>query len=358
MRVLFSRALSHRDFFRIRTLLKAGFFFLPEYFLFKKVFSAPKLINFLFTRHCNLNCSICHAHELRREATQPELSTSELEKFILSCRSFSPDWFFSGGEPFVRSDFPDILALIKKLGMRASVVTNGTLLTEKVLDRLPHGVLRAIFFSFLGPAAEHDAITGQVGSFQQMVDNIQLLTKRHPDCQIYINAPLTEATLRNLDQFFAVLQPLPIKFLRFSQLNFLTPAELKAHEQFAMKHNFLNYHAQSWLPEKVPAIKDLLLEKLQVPWPGSILFDIALQGSELNSWYSEHFATSRICHYIWHTAFIEPDGTVMSCQFLKEPFGNIREQSLLEIWRSQRFQNFRRLIKKQLAPGCARCCKL
>jgi MoaA/NifB/PqqE/SkfB family radical SAM enzyme len=352
------RALSHRDFFRTRTLLRAGFCFLPEYGILKRVFSAPKIINLLLTRRCNLNCSICHAHDLRIEEGNPELSTAELEKLVLDSRSFSPDWFFSGGEPFLRDDLPELLSLIKKYGMKASAVTNGTLLNEKYIKRISPGSLGAVFFSILGPEKEHDEITGQEGSFGRVMENIRLLSELLPECRIYVNAPLTESTLTNLNEFLDSLRQQPISFLRFSQLNFLTPQELEAHERFAEKHGFINLKAHSWVQAKAPPVKDLILSRLTSDLSQPFSFDVKLSAPELAVWYSEHFNLRRLCHYIWHTAYIQPDGMVMSCQFLQEPFGNIREQGLLEIWKSERFQEFRRLIRKNLAPGCARCCKL
>ena len=73
----------------------------------------------------------------------------------------------TGGEPTIHPRFIDVLKLCKKLGMRTSVGTIGTMLQQPdfAAAAVPH--LDEALFSLHGPTAEiHGALAGRDGSFE------------------------------------------------------------------------------------------------------------------------------------------------------------------------------------------------
>jgi len=55
------------------------------------------------------------------------------------------------------------------------------------------------------------------------------------------------------------------------------------------------------------------------------------------------------CHRLWRTMVITTDGFVVPCCFDKNAnykLGNLKEQSVLEIWKNQEYMNFRKKILK------------
>ncbi|MBC8500036.1 MAG: SPASM domain-containing protein [Candidatus Atribacteria bacterium] len=79
---------------------------------------------------------------------------------------------------------------------------------------------------------------------------------------------------------------------------------------------------------------------------------------ELKSWYSNNFNINRRCTFVWKSLFISPNGDIIPCQFFIYKLGNIKTDSLENIWNSERYRKLRLRLKKGLLPGCARCCKL
>jgi MoaA/NifB/PqqE/SkfB family radical SAM enzyme len=61
------------------------------------------------------------------------------------------------------------------------------------------------------------------------------------------------------------------------------------------------------------------------------------------------------CDYLWKTLRIYADGT--HCPCLNFRAGNIREDSLDDLWNGPRMQALRLLFDQRLLPGCARCCR-
>ncbi|WP_306304039.1 radical SAM protein [Desulfosarcina cetonica] len=84
------------------------------------------------TRKCNLKCVHCYAHATE-DAVADELSTAEGKALIDDLAQFgAPVMLFSGGEPLVRKDLPELAAYAVDRGMRAVISTNGTLITAQM----------------------------------------------------------------------------------------------------------------------------------------------------------------------------------------------------------------------------------
>jgi len=72
----------------------------------------------------------------------------------------------------------------------------------------------------------------------------------------------------------------------------------------------------------------------------------------------DEYAFVEKCFYPWKTFRISPYGDVYSCS-IDVAFGNVREQSVIDIWNNEAYQTFRRALKKRrLFPKCAKCCAL
>ena len=88
------------------------------------------------TRRCNLKCIHCYAQAKDIEF-ENELSTDRRKDLIDDLANFgSPVILFSGGEPTLRKDLPELAAYAHKKGMRAVISTNGTLIDEELASKV------------------------------------------------------------------------------------------------------------------------------------------------------------------------------------------------------------------------------
>lgn len=82
------------------------------------------------TQKCNLNCSYCY-NKQNLNNSKVELTTEQWIETIDKLASNGVSSFIiTGGEPLIRKDLIDILKHINKLGLKASLLTNGTLLNK------------------------------------------------------------------------------------------------------------------------------------------------------------------------------------------------------------------------------------
>ncbi len=120
-----------------------------------------------FTRACNLNCMHCGSSAGRKR--EDELSPAEALKLCLDfknagCRGVA----LMGGEPFLREDFWRVASKIKELGMELSVITNGTIFSGEIFEKLKALKPRAVAVSVDASVPElHDRIRGVRGAYEK-----------------------------------------------------------------------------------------------------------------------------------------------------------------------------------------------
>ena len=112
------------------------------------------------TRACNLKCVHCYAHATDL-STSDELTTAEGRALIDDLAAFGvPVLLFSGGEPLVRKDLPELAAYAVEKGMRAVISTNGTLIDRPKAQKLKEIGLSYVGISLDGMEAVNDRFQG------------------------------------------------------------------------------------------------------------------------------------------------------------------------------------------------------
>ena len=110
-------------------------------------FSADKkpVVVWNMTRRCNLKCVHCYAQAEGERGSDP-ISTEQAKAMIDDLAAFgAPVMLFSGGEPLVRRDLPELASYATSRGMRAVISTNGTLIDRDMAKRL-----REVGLSYVG----------------------------------------------------------------------------------------------------------------------------------------------------------------------------------------------------------------
>lgn len=123
------------------------------------------VVVFNITRRCNLKCKHCYA-AATCGPVKGELSTDEALGVLDDLAAFGcPVVLFSGGEPLLRPDLPELIAHAADAGLRTVVSTNGTLITEDMAGKLGEIGLHYAGISLDGLEATHDAFRGRKGAF-------------------------------------------------------------------------------------------------------------------------------------------------------------------------------------------------
>jgi len=168
------------------------------------------------TRRCNLKCVHCYAHA-KDIPFDNELTTEEGKGLIDDLSAFgSPVMLFSGGEPLVRKDLPQLAAYAVEKGMRAVISTNGTLITPKMARTLKEIGLSYVGISLDGMQEINDRFRGITGAFKSALEGI----KNSQDAGIKVGLRFTvnKFNVKEIPKIFQLLEEMDIPRVCFYHL--------------------------------------------------------------------------------------------------------------------------------------------
>ncbi|MDF1532430.1 MAG: 12,18-didecarboxysiroheme deacetylase [ANME-2 cluster archaeon] len=124
-------------------------------------------------RRCNLHCVHCYAQS-RDIEYKDELTTQQGKELIDDLAQFgAPVILFSGGEPTMRKDLPELAMYARDKGMRAVISTNGTLIDEKMARVLKDIGLSYVGVSLDGMRETNDKFRGMPGAFDAALQGMR-----------------------------------------------------------------------------------------------------------------------------------------------------------------------------------------
>ena len=135
------------------------------------------------TEKCNLKCKHCYQNlDYIKKELNLKTKLKIIDDFVKFCRKIErkPRFSFTGGEPFlIKKQLYTLLAYCKKNypTIESSILTNGTLITEKDISILKSSNISYIQVSLDGAFEQtHDFIRGK-GTFKKALKTLRLLKK-------------------------------------------------------------------------------------------------------------------------------------------------------------------------------------
>lgn len=170
----------------------------------------PFIVIWETTQACDLACVHCRA------CAQPvrsalELSTSEAKRLIDQVADLqAPVFVLTGGDPLKRPDIFELVEYATTCGVRTSLTPSATpLLTREAIVKLKQCGLARLAISLDGPTPEiHDAFRRVPGSFEWTLRAVEWA--READLPAQINTTITRHNLQYLDAMISLLKRLDI----------------------------------------------------------------------------------------------------------------------------------------------------
>ncbi len=131
-----------------------------------------------WTQSCNLACTHCYADAVQGRA-RGELDTGQARALLHELAAFRvPALLLSGGEPLMRGDALELVGDARRLGLRCTLSTNGTLIDDATAAALAAAGITYVGVSLDGPPDVHDRWRGRRGAHAATVDGIRRLRAR------------------------------------------------------------------------------------------------------------------------------------------------------------------------------------
>jgi radical SAM protein with 4Fe4S-binding SPASM domain len=135
------------------------------------------------TERCNNNCVHCFINlPADDRARYRELTTGELKEILTEAAALgSLSVRFTGGEPLLRDDFPELYMFARRLGLRVLIFTNARLITQDLVALFRRTLpLERIEVTVYGMSQEaYEAVTRIPGSYGEFRRGVALLQQNH-----------------------------------------------------------------------------------------------------------------------------------------------------------------------------------
>lgn len=152
-----------------------------------------KYLNIYLTQACNLRCK--HCFMLSGIKLDNELTAGQWKNVLKDFKSIGGEYVtFTGGEALMNPDFEDIVKYASSIGLSVTILSNGVLWTDKLIDRL-YGYVNQIQISLDGINEQTNASVRGKGIFDKVVENIIKIANRG-----YRTSVATTFTLENLTE--------------------------------------------------------------------------------------------------------------------------------------------------------------
>lgn len=261
---------------------------------------------------CNAKCAFCFATTLEN-SDGPQLSLDEVKDIIReSVRLGAVTFEFLGGEPLMCKHLEEAIRFAKRARSVVGVTTNGILLTKKRIRSLEAAGLDVIQISLdSADHAEHDESRGVKGCYEKIMQAIEVI--KDSKIQLMLS---TVATNQNLDN-----QKL-LKVIKFAE-DLGVPITINPAGKVG---GWRSKEGILLTPQNRKVFHDIV-KTSHARWAGQINFleEGCPCGKEI----------------IYVTAY----GEVLPCAFIQISYGNIRQESLTNIW--QRLQDHKLVSERK-----------
>jgi MoaA/NifB/PqqE/SkfB family radical SAM enzyme len=296
----------------------------------------------LVNERCNVKCRFCEYWRMKQYSE--EMTIEQWQKALLSIKEFVGTFSinFSGGEPFIKKGFLDLLIWCRHNGIHAGVTTNGSAFTDRNIEKLIEAQPFNVNVSVDAPNAEiHDYLRGMPGLFHKASDGIRRLLAARKAADL--SFPLVIKTVVNRLNF----RLLP-NHVRWADQIGATAIHFQPMDEWTDETR-----EELWVqPNEYDELQAVINTLIRLKRGGAKI----MNNDSTIRLILPHFRKEKApaealpCRIGMRDFFIRTNGDVEVC-FFYPPIGNIKTQSARDIWYGEKAQEIRRQTVK-----CDRLC--
>jgi radical SAM protein with 4Fe4S-binding SPASM domain len=299
------------------------------------ILSAPLRVHLTVTQECPLRCR--HCSQKSRDAAPNELSLEEIQKLFddMAAAGVS-EVTIAGGEPFARNDIVQIISYARQKGLNVNLSTTGLFISRVTAKKLADLGLKSIRVSFDGSTEKsYDYFRGRKGAYRRAMRGIKAIREIFEKVPITIHSTIMKQNMTELLTLARMVQKLKCDVW---SVDYVKPQGFGAQD------------SRIWLTKEDAETVFKALQRIAEN--SSVRIDMA------------HFPYKSQRKVIYRGfgcvganlyCYISSNGNVSPCSFTIDhfPAGNVRKQSIKEIWQfSDAFKKFRGFPGNETCHKC------
>jgi len=283
----------------------------------------PRVIELEITNQCNFNCLMCKTGNDSSERNRGIMSKQIYDNLIEEIKGKDVALKFVGfGESLINTQFIELAKIAKNSGIICHLTTNGSLLTDEIIDELIEIQFDSIKFSFQGVERKGYLLLRQTDDFDLLLSKIEKLFKKRGELEkpyITIGTSITNENKEQVEEFILICKNICDKVeIGVTTLEFM----------------------------EVDKVKDLRQRK---------------QLTELKKVQTLNKTRYQCCNQVFDAITVRWNGDVSACCADNDGvmvLGNLSNKSIKELWNCSLEQKYRKILSENRyedLPLCKDC---
>lgn len=286
-------------------------------------------VTFEMTYACNERCIHCYANYPEDSDTAKVIPVSKYKELLdelyeMNCLHVA----FTGGDPFMYKDFLKVFLYARTKGFVCDIYTNGQYLADHcdVMECILRQRPRAFYISLYGSKSEvHDGVTTVQGSFEKTVRTINKLKANN--IPVVLNIMLLSVNSDDAEATIDFAKSLGVEYRIGMSIIYKNDGDSSP----------MNYFIND---------KDIIKRVIKIELESMYSIDVPL--GELKQ-------RDRICGAGCTALSFSPDGDIYPCISLKEKLGNVFNDSIKTVWKSNKRHDLKNALIWRNTVECMRC---
>lgn len=299
--------------------------------------SKPLSLIFTITNECQLACVMCPI----KKSKLINISLSDIKEIIEFCGKEAITVQWMGGEPFLHSDFEELITIANDVNLLQTVTTNGVLLNGTVAEKLIKYNADIIISIDGSNKAIYESIR-KGADFDLLIENIQhvnVLRKKYNHTGHFgINFCILRQNSKDIVDIIEFA-----KNYSFKGINFISPYDVQEKHSLViddeLRRNFLKAKEKA--------------KNYKIEFIGWSPFADDIHKKEFSNVGNKILCYSPFCNF-----GINPDGKIDICICQDLSFTDKQEiKDLDKIWNAEQVQKYRNNIYNNVLPTeiCKKC---
>ncbi|MGO8789415.1 MAG: radical SAM protein [Terriglobia bacterium] len=301
---------------------------------------------------CNCRCMMCDIWRIRQIR---EITAQDLEPHLAGLRELKVRWVvFSGGEPLMHSDLSALARLLRREGIRLTLLTAGLILERHAVQVAED--MDDVIVSLDGPREIHDRIRGVPDAYRRLERGIRALRERRAGMPIHARCTVQKNNIRHLLATVRAAEELGLNSISFLAADIMSEAfnHSVPMSESARGDVVLDSDDLGALETGLGLLATLCKEQMRSGFIRESPEKLRRIALHFRAHFGQAPPAAPRCNAPWVSAVIESDGSVRPC-FFHRPFGNIRGGTFVDVLNNEAAVEFRSQLNISENPTCRRC---
>lgn len=302
---------------------------------------------------CNCRCIMCDIWKANKD--KKEITPEVLERHMASFRRLGVrEVVLSGGEALMHSNLWTLCEMLRRDGIRVTLLSTGLLLSRHATDVVRY--LSEVIVSLDGSKDVHNAIRNVPSAYEKLAEGVAAVKNVGKAFRVTARSVLQKQNYSDLPGIISAAREIGLDQVSFLGADVSTPAFNRLAPGAPALVSDIALDAAD--VERFDAIVAQSFKDFAADYQSGFIAEPPWKMKRIVQYYramaGEGEFPAANCNAPWVSAVVESDGRLLPC-FFHEAYGSILDDDVLAVINSPSAISFRKNLDVKTNPVCAKC---